>query len=84
MHFGHKSKAITLLFLNEIILLAIPYHSSPMPMSKQSLKKIDRKVLKLEQGNKALTDRQTDGRRTDGRTDGRTETQKFGGYNIIP
>ena len=24
MHFGHKSRAITLLFLNEIIPLAIP------------------------------------------------------------
>ena len=27
MHFGHKSRAITLLFLNEIIPLAILYHS---------------------------------------------------------
>ena len=53
MHFGHKSRAITLLFLNEIIPLAIPYHSSPIPMSMQSLKKIGTKVLKLEQGNEA-------------------------------
>ena len=53
MHFGHKSRAITLLFLNEITQLAIPYHSSPIPMSKQSLKKIGKKVLKLEHGNKA-------------------------------
>ena len=44
MHFGHKSRAITLLFLNEIIPLAIPYHSSPIPMSMQSLKKIGQKV----------------------------------------
>ena len=47
MHFGHNSRAITLLFLNEIIPLAIPYHSSPIPMSMQSLKKICKKVLKL-------------------------------------
>ena len=51
MHFGHKSRAISLLFLNEIIPLAIPYHSSPIPMSMQSLKKIGQKVLKLEHGN---------------------------------
>ena len=48
LHFGHKSRAITLLFLNEIIPLAIPYHSSPIPMSVQSLKTIGKKVLKLE------------------------------------
>ena len=72
MHFGHKSRAITLLFLNEIIPLAIPYHSSPIPMSMQSLKKIGQKLLKLEHGNEALTDRRTDGH------------SKFGGYNIIP
>ena len=53
MHFGHESRAITPLFLNEIIPLAIPYHSSPIPMSMQSLKKIGKKVLKLEHGNKA-------------------------------
>ena len=51
MHFGDKSRAITTLFLNEIIPLAIPYHSSPMSM--QSLKKIGKKVLKLEHGNEA-------------------------------
>ena len=33
MHFGHESRAITMLFLNEIIPLAIPYHSSPIPIS---------------------------------------------------
>ena len=27
MHFGHETRAITLLFLNEIIPPAIPYHS---------------------------------------------------------
>ena len=53
MYFGHKSRAVTLLFLNEIIPLAIPYHSSPIPMSMQSLKKIGKKVLKLEHGNEA-------------------------------
>ena len=54
MHFGHESRAIALLFLNEIIQLAIPYHSSPIPMSVQSLKKIRKKVLKLEHGNEAF------------------------------
>ena len=53
MHFGHKPRAITLLFLNEIIPLAIPYHSSPIPMSMQSLKKIGTNVLKLEHRNDA-------------------------------
>ena len=38
-------------------------------MSMQSLKKIGQKVLKLEHGNEALMDRQTDGQTTDGRTD---------------
>ena len=49
--FGHKSKAITLLFLNEIIPLAFPYHSSSIPMSMQSLKKVSTKVL--EHGKEA-------------------------------
>ena len=53
MHFGHKSRAMTILFLNEIIPLAILYHSSPITMSMQSLKKINKKVLKLEHGNEA-------------------------------
>ena len=60
MHFGHKSRAITLLFQNEISPLAIQNHSSPIPMSMQSLRKIGQKVLKLEHGNVTLTDRQTD------------------------
>ena len=60
MHFGHKSRAITLLFLNEIIPLAIPYRFSLIPMSMQSLKKIGQKVLKLEHGNEALMDGQTE------------------------
>ena len=47
MHFEHKSRAITLLFLNEIIPLAISYHSSPIPMSMQSLKKISKKGTKV-------------------------------------
>ena len=54
MHFGHKSRAITLLFLNEIIPITIPYHSSLIPMSMHNLKKIGKKVLKLEHGNEAL------------------------------
>ena len=74
--FDCTSRAITLLFQNEISPLPIPYHSSSIPMSMQSLKKIGQKVLKLEHGNEALTDRRMD--------DGRTDTQKFGGYNIIP
>ena len=53
MHFGHKSRVITLLFLDEIIPLIIPYHSSPIPMSMQSLKKIGKNVQKLEHGNEA-------------------------------
>ena len=66
-------------FQNEISPLAIPYHSSPISMSMQSLKKIGQKVLKLEHGNEALTDRRTDGR-TDRRTDdGRTDTQNSEG-----
>ena len=51
MHFGHKSRAITLLFPNEIIPLAIPYHSSLIPMFVQNLKKVGKRVLKLEHGN---------------------------------
>ena len=50
------------MFQNEISPLAIPYHSSPIPMSMQSLKKTGQKVLKLEHRNEALTDKQTDGR----------------------
>ena len=61
-HFWHTSRAITLLFQNEISPHAIPYHSSPIPMSMQSLKKIGQKVLKLEHGNEALMDRQMDRR----------------------
>ena len=53
MHFGHKSRALTLLFLNEIITLAILYLASPIPVSMQSLKKIGKKVLKSEHGNEA-------------------------------
>ena len=40
MHFGHESRAITMLFLNEIIPLAILYHSSLIPMSVQCICKI--------------------------------------------
>ena len=45
MHFGHESRAITMLFLNEIIPLAIPYHSSLIPMSLQCICKILLKFL---------------------------------------
>ena len=75
-HFWHTSRAITLLFQNEFSPLAIPYHSSKIPMSMQSLKKIGQNVLKLEHGNEALTDGWTDGRMD--------RHSKFGGYNIIP
>ena len=54
LHFGHKSKVITLLFLNVITPLTIPYHSSLIPMSMQSLKKkLVKNVLKLQHGNEA-------------------------------
>ena len=56
--FLHKSGAITLLFINKFSPFAIPNHSSPIPMSMQSLKKISQKLLKLESGNKVLTDTQ--------------------------
>ena len=35
MHFGHESRAVTMLFLNEIIPPAIPYHSSPIQGSSR-------------------------------------------------
>ena len=82
MHFGHKSRAITLLFLNEIIPLAIPYHSSPIPMSMQSLKKIGKKVLKLEHGNEMLTDRQTD-RQMEGQTERKAFLTYIKGHNSV-
>ena len=67
-HFWHTSRAITLLFQNEISPLAIPYHSSPIPMSMQRLKKIGQKVLKLEHRNKALMDGRTDTQSSEGIT----------------
>ena len=66
---GHQSRAVTLLFINEFSLLALPNHSSLISMSMQSSKKIGQKLLKLESGNEALTD-------------GRT-LKIFGGCNII-
>ena len=60
MTFLHQSRAITLLFINEFSLFAIPNHSSPISMSMQSLKKIGQKLLRLESGNEALTDGRTD------------------------
>ena len=84
MHCGHKTRAITLLFLNEIIPLAIPYYSSPLRMSMQSLKKIGPKVLKLEHGNEVLMDIRTDGQTDGRRTDGRTDTQSSEGIAYYP
>ena len=57
--FLHQSRAITLLIINKFSPFAIPNHPSPISMSMQSLKEIDQKLLKLESGNKALTDRRT-------------------------
>ena len=45
--FLHQSRAITLLFINEFSLFAIPNHSSLKSMSIQSLKKIGQILLKL-------------------------------------
>ena len=53
--FLHESRAIPLLFINEFRPIAIPNHSSPIPMSVQSLKKIGPKLLKLESGNDIFT-----------------------------
>ena len=51
MHFGHESRAKTMLFLNEIIPLAIPYHSSPTPiiyaMHMQNFTEIRPLILKI-------------------------------------
>ena len=49
--FLHQSRAITLLFINELSPFAIPNHSSLISMSTQS-----KKLLKLVSGNEALTD----------------------------
>ena len=73
-HILHQSRTITLLFIYEFSPFAITNHSSPIPMSMQSLKKVGQKLLKLVSGNEALTD-------------GRIDTQNFKifrGYNIIP
>ena len=80
MHFGHKSRALTLLFQNKISPLAFPYHASPIPMSMQNFKKTGQKVQKLENGNEAQTDRQTDGHMPDGQTD----TQSSEGITYYP
>ena len=116
-----------MLFLNEIISLAIPYHSSPIPMSMQCICKIVLKFVysflrywpKMHFGHKSrvitvvsqwnysscnpipllsdtnvyakFEENRSNGtkvkaqKRSDyGQTDERTDTQKFGGYNIIP
>ena len=72
--FLHRSRAITLLLINEFSSFAIPNHSSLISMAMQNLKKIGQKLLKLESGNKVLTA---------GWTEGRT-LNWFGGCNIIP
>ena len=62
----------------------MPNHSSPISMSKQSLKKIGQKLLKLESGNEALMDGRTFSFVClHGQTDGQT-LKWFGGYIIIP
>ena len=53
--FLHQSRAI-----NEFCPFAITNHSSLISMSMQSLKKIGQKRLKLESGNEAQMDGQTD------------------------
>ena len=73
--FLHQSRAITLLFINKFSPVAIPYHSSLISMSMQSLKKIGQQLLKSESRNEALTDRW---RETDKHSNGSE------GYNIIP
>ena len=67
--FLFQSQAITLVFINDFSLFAIPNHSTLISMSMESLKTIGQKLLKLESGNEALTD-------------GRT-LKRFGGYNIV-
>ena len=47
MHFGHESRAITMLFLNEIIPFAIPYQSSPIPMHMQNFIEIRLFILMI-------------------------------------
>ena len=58
-HIFTSIKAIILCFIYKLSPFAIPNHSSPISMSMQSLKKIGKKLLKLESGNEALTDGQT-------------------------
>ena len=53
--FLHQSRAIMLLFINELSPFAIPNHSSLVSMSMQSLKKIVQKLLKLESRNDIFT-----------------------------
>ena len=78
--FLHKSRAITLLFIYEFSLFAIPNHSSLISMSMQSLKKIGQKLHKLRV-RKRSTDRWKDGQ-TDGRMD--TQTVRRVLYNTPP
>ena len=59
--FLHQSRAITLLFINKFSQFAIPNHSFNISMSMESLKKISKKLLKLESGNEALTDGHSNG-----------------------
>ena len=53
--FLYRSRAITLLLVNKLNPFAIPNHSTLISMSKQSLKKIHQKLLKLESGNDNFT-----------------------------
>ena len=59
--FLHKSRVLTLLFINKFSPFAIQNHSSQISMSMQSLKKIGQILLKLESGNEILTDGRMDG-----------------------
>ena len=61
-HFLHKSRAMTLLFLNDISLFAIPNHSSPISTPLQSLKKIGKKTPKVR-AQKRSADGQSNVRR---------------------
>ena len=50
-NFEHKSRAITVRSFQEIYPSTIPNQSLPVSTNMQSLKKIGKKLLKLESGN---------------------------------
>ena len=59
--FFHQSRAITLYLFEYINQSTITNQFYPISSLIQSLKKIGQKMLKIESGNKDLTDRQMDG-----------------------